>query len=207
MTEIELSDSCPRIMPHQWSAFNNDNYVAEEVLKLKEKFKCTVFCETGTCLGSTSTWAAEHFKNAVTFEIHAPFFEIAKKRKEIRGTKNLEQHFINSVDGLKEVLPKLKDKNILFFLDAHFNSYCPLLDELKTIKENNLTPVIVIHDCKVPNEPNLGYDKWNGVEISYETVKPYLDEIYGEKGYTHYYNSDKTSTEIKRGVIYIVPNE
>lgn len=206
MTEQELRDSAPRIMPHQWNEFNNDNYVAAEVLKLKSKFKCTVFCETGTCLGSTSIWAAENFKNVVTFENHAPFFEIAKKRKEILGTKNLEQHFINSVDGLKEVLPKIKDKNILFFLDAHFQNYCPLLDELKTIKENNLTPVIVVHDCKVVGEPALGYDTWNGIEISYETMKHYLDEIYGEGKYSYHYNSDKESTAVKRGVIYIYPN-
>ncbi len=206
MTEQQLKDSSPLIMPKQWNEFNQDSYVAAEVLKLKEKFKCTIFCETGTCLGSTSTWAASKFKNVITFEIHKPFFDIASQRKEILGIENIEQHCINSVDGLKLVLPKLKDKNILFFLDAHFQNYAPLLDELKTIKENNLKPVIVVHDTLVPNEPALGYDTWNGITISYETMKPYLDDIYGENNYSYHYNSDKESTEIKRGVIYIYPN-
>jgi len=205
MTEQQLKDSAPLIMPHQWCEFNNDFYVANEVLKLKKKFNCNYFIETGTCLGSTSTWASKHFKKVVTFENHKPYFDIAAQRKEILQIENVEQHFKSSVDGLIEVLPTIKD-SILFFLDAHFQNYCPLLDELKTIKDNGLTPVIVIHDCKVPNEPKLGFDTWNGIEISFETIKPHIESIYGKNGYSYHYNSNKESTEIKRGVIYIYPN-
>jgi hypothetical protein len=114
---------------------------------------------------------------------------------------HVEAFIQDSVEFLKALPPK---ENAIFFLDAHWGDFCPLLSELEVIAKYNF-PIIAIHDFKVPNEPTLGYDSINGQAFEYEWIKPSLDAIYGEGGYDYYYNSNEKSTEIKRGIIYITP--
>src|SRR5690606_34701363 len=91
---------------------------------------------------------------------------------------------------------------ILFFLDAHWQQYNPLLDELKVIAEAGLKPVIVIHDFKVPFRDDLGYDSYNGQDYDYTWIQDSLHAIYGSN-FTTRYNDQATGA--KRGVIIIEP--
>lgn len=97
------------------------------------------------------------------------------------------------------------NNNTLFFLDAHWGSHCPLKDELKVIAKHGLRPVIAIHDFYVPGEHGLAFDSYNGQALTFDWLGPVFDEIYGANGYHYYYNSEAESTEIKVGIIYIVP--
>ena len=194
------------LMPRQASPFNGDTYVEAEFLRLKEKHNINLVIELGTCVGGTTKWLAENFNKVYTVEINEEFLNIALER--IDGKENVVSVLGNSTDVLPSTLKPqviLENNNILLYLDDHWNLYLPLIDELKIIAESGLKPIIVVHDCKVPNEPNLGYDSYNGVDISLETMKPYLDEIYGLDNYNYYFNSNETSTEVKRGVIYVEP--
>ena len=94
------------------------------------------------------------------------------------------------------------DDKTLIFIDSHWQTL-PLIDELKIIKQSGIKPCIIVHDCFVPNEPYLGYDEYQGVTISLETMKPYLDDIYGS--FSYHYNTSATATEVQRGIIYIYP--
>ena len=192
------------LMPFQNMAFNGDTFIEKEFLKLKEKFKITTAIECGSCVGGTAKWLGENFDKVWTIEVNDVFRNICLKR--IEGLSNVDSVLCDTLNVLPSLL-KQCDNHLIINIDDHWGDKFPLIDELKIIKESGLRPVLFIHDCKVPNEPKLGYDTWNGIEISYETIKPYLDEIYGVNGYSYHYNSDKESTEIKRGVIYIYPNE
>lgn len=188
------------LMPKQATEFNGDFNVANEFINLRDKFDIKQVIELGTCVGGTTKWLAENFEKVFTVEINPEFRNIALQR--IGNATNVVFLLGDSVEQLPDVL-KMCDDKTLVYIDSHWAEHLPLLDELQIIHASGLKPVIVIHDCKVPNEPNLGYDSYGGVDISYETIHPFLENIYGVDGYVYYYNSDATSTEVKRGVIYI----
>ena len=190
------------LMPKQATAFNGDFNVANEFLKLKEEFDVSKIVECGSCVGGTTKWMGANFENVISIEINEDFRNICLER--IKGLDNISSILGNSTEHLSSILGNCQDNTILY-LDDHWQEYFPLFDELKKIKESGIKPIIVIHDCKVPDEPKLGFDSYNGVDISYDNIKPYIEDIYGVDGYEYYYNSDEKSTEVKRGLIYIKP--
>lgn len=198
----DLLEGEPILMPYQSKPFNNDSFVAEEFLKLKEKFAIKKVIECGSCVGGTTKWLSKNFEKVTTIEINPDFLKFCFIRT--KDCVNISHLLSNTTDVLPSILSN-SGNDTLLFLDDHWNEYMPLHDELKIIKQSGLKPVIVVHDCKVPNEPELGFDSYKGIDISFENMKPFVDDIYGENGYDYHYNTGKTSTDVKRGVIYIYP--
>ena len=202
----------PNLMPFQDQPFNGDTFVQAEFLKLKDKFNIDRVIETGSCLYSTTKWLGENFESVKTIEINEDYSKYGiHKVKDmpnvtaIVGVSSVE--WLNQVASVYESNPYIIHNFLhLFFLDAHWEENCPLLEELEAISKLRTTqkPVIVIHDFKVPNQ-NLGYDTYNGQPFELDWIKSKLEMIYGVDGYDYYYNSEETSTEIKRGLIYITP--
>lgn len=215
----------PILMPFQDLPFNGDTFVQEEFLKLKDKFDINSVVETGSCLYSTSKWLGENFERVCTIEINPDFAKHGIHK--VTNMLNVTPFLGSSVEYLNNTLlpltsiPVFSKDNIIYFLDAHWNDDCPLLQELEAISKINeqrkfvcdlhklqfQQPIIVIHDFKVPNESQLGYDSIHGQPFEFDWIKPYIQDIYGVDGYDYYYNSNETSTEIKRGVIYITPKQ
>jgi hypothetical protein len=191
----------PVLMPNQAKALNGDYFACEEFLKLKEKYNVKNLIELGSCVFGSTNWFADNFEKVITVEINPTFREIGLKRVE--GKSNIKSLLGDSINMLPEMLSMVDNRTIIF-IDSHWQTL-PLIDELKIIANSKLTPCIVVHDCLVPNEPNLGYDTYEGLDISYATMKPYLDNIYGIDEYSYHYNKDATSTIVKRGIIYIYP--
>jgi len=195
----------PYLMPHQMEPFNGDRFIEQEFLKLRDQYRIDTVIETGTCLGSTTRFLAQHFQRVISMDINEQYLEIA--RSVIGSTANVLLYKGASEDILDKVL---KDQlsigdSILFFLDAHWGSHCPLTDELRIIAQNGVRPVIAIHDFQVPGQPGLHFDSYAGQPFTFDWLKPYLDSIYTANGYSYYYNSEMYSTEIRIGIIYIVP--
>lgn len=189
----------PILMPFQDHPFNGDTFICQEFLNLKEKFNITTAIETGSCVYSTTKWLGLNFKEVFTVEVNEDF--AVWGRYKLENMPHVKAIIQDSVQFLKAFPPK---ENAIFFLDAHWGDFCPLLSELEVIAKYK-NPVITIHDFKVPNEPNLGFDTYHNQDFDYEWIKPSLDAIYGEGGYDYYYNTNEKSTEIKRGIIYITP--
>jgi len=190
----------PILMPFQMESFNGDHFVREEFLKLKNEFDVKNVVETGTCFGSSTIFFTQNFENVHSIEINNDYLSVAKERNPMAN------YYLGSSDQiLPSILPTLNGKTI-FFLDAHWENHCPLLNELSCIATMHNKPIIVIHDFYVPNT-NLGYDSYGGQVFNYEWIKPRLDTIYGIDGYNFYYNSDEKSTEVKRGLIYVTPKK
>ena len=191
----------PVLMPYQSKALNNDTFACAEFLKLKEKFNIKTLVELGSCVFGSTKFFAQNFEKVITVEINETFRNIGLQRAE--GLNNITSLLGDSVTKLPEML-SMCDNRTIIFIDSDWQTL-PLMDELKLIKQSGLIPVIIVHDCLVPNEPKLGYDSYEGVDISYDTMKPYLDDIYGENRYEYHYNNDAESTDVKRGIIYIYP--
>lgn len=187
--------------------YEGDEFIGQEIAKLVEQFGVNQIIETGTYRGATTKRLAE-YAPVHTVEIDEQNFRFAshdfKNRKGKRLKKITAEHG-NSVKALTNLLPTVKDKSILCFLDAHWLDYCPLKDELKVISENGIKPVIVIHDWKVPGRPDLGYDSYKGQDYTFEWIEEDLKAIYGEGGFSYHYNREAEGA--KRGVIYIYPKK
>jgi len=191
----------PKLMPFQEHPFNADTFVADCFLGLKIAFEIDTIVETGTCLGYSTEWMAKNYKNVITLEVVDKYFTIAKTNRLLKH-KNVKMVLGSSATMLYDLIKGLTDKT-MFFLDAHWQNSCPLKEELAQIAKAKLRPVIAIHDFKVPNRDDLGFDSYNGQEFTYEWLKPDFDKVYGVGKYTHFYN--KETAGAKRGVIYVVP--
>jgi len=180
----------------------SDPELLQWTLELSKQFNIRTFYETGTHYGGTAKIVSEYFDKVITIESNDNFYNIAKDT--LKNTKNCEMLLGNSPDMLRKTL-KEKESSIFFFLDAHWEQYWPLLDELKVIKEKNLTPIIAIHDFYVPDENNnakFGFDSYHGQPLNFEYIKISIEEIYGENYNIRYSTSSTTNS----GVIFIYPN-
>ena len=197
--------------------FAEDIYIEKAFSKFKEKYGIVNAIETGTHIGATFIWLYNNFDNVYTCEIDEKFYQLAcsfifgREREDDYfeneivnppGLGKIVMKNIDTVDFMKEICPKLRGESI-FFLDAHWESYCPLLDELKAISEAKLKPaVIAIHDFKTDHPAVLGYDTYNDQEYVLDWIKPSIDCIYGDN-WSFEYNTPEAAAGALRGVIYI----
>ncbi len=199
---MDSSVAVGKIMPNQDQPFNGDTFVQKTFLWLKQKYNLKTAVETGSAVFGTTIWLGEHFEKVHTIEINESYRNYGLGL--IAGKKHIHSHIGDSGDLMKGIARECGNDTI-FFLDAHWGNHCPLKKELRAIGSVSITPVIVIHDFKVPNEPKLGFDMINDQPFSLKWLKHDFDYIYGDGCWAYHYNSDKESTEIKRGVIYVYP--
>jgi len=121
-------------------------------------FKADIFIETGT-------YRAESLQVAIDSGFYSEFHSIdvdeeliSKAQAKYAKQENVHIYLGTSPDILREILPNLLNKTILFWLDAHFQGIskteldlkygeCPLLEELKVIKELAPHSIIFIDDA------------------------------------------------------------
>jgi len=188
-----------------YNEFNSDRYAAEDIVKLKNFFDIDVMIETGTFYGATTRYLSTIAKEVHSIEIVANTYDHAKNAMEKEGKfNNVKLHLGNSSNVLDNILKTIdKTKPILFYLDAHWYDYWPILDELKMIgKYCHNNAIIVIDDFQVPNN-DLGYDSYGSQPLNYDYIRSTLKVVYDTYGY--YYNSDKKADGNRRGRIYIYP--
>ena len=179
--------------------YEGDEFIHTEIKKLVEKFAVDEIIETGSFKGATTKRLSE-LAYTRSCEIMPENFIDAVNFNE---KNNRAEIFLqDSIEFLKSITP-LPGDSVLFFLDAHWWDSCPLLAELDAIRDMRISPVIVIHDFKVPGRPDLGFDSYKGQCFTFDWIKPSIDAIYGPNGYDFHYNSQ--SEGAKRGVIYIYP--
>lgn len=192
----------PVIMPWQAYPFNKDVFACLKFLSLKQQFKIDTVIECGSAMGGSTKWFAENFDNVVTIEINPEFQKFCKERTS--HCKNIEYVLSDSTEVLGDLLEQ-NCSSVLLFLDDHWLENLPLMEELRLIAASGQTPVIVIHDFKVPGYQELGFDSYNGQDFEWEWIKPSIEAIYGEDGYDIEYNSQATGA--KRGILFITPKE
>jgi hypothetical protein len=179
--------------------FSGDNILAETILQLQKEFNLTTAIETGTYKGATTLWLNEHFDDVHTTEIDSRLYD--NLRKAFKGTK-IKLWCAGSQEALPEILNYISDSRPFIFLDSHWYVN-PLLSELDTIAKAGIKPVLAIHDFKVPNHPELGFDTYpkQGIVYDFAYIESHLEKIYGKDGYVYFYNSEANGD--KRGCIFI----
>jgi hypothetical protein len=152
--------------------FHDDWRLQALIGRIIRHFEIKTFFETGTFRGDTVKWVAERFPDVecVSVEDNPTFYHHALKKTA--GLANVKLLHMDSRQALKFNLGVYYP--MLFWLDAHWDEDWPLLSELKLITEGEFTKipcVIIVDDFKVPRRPSLGFDSYNGVELSYDYIK------------------------------------
>jgi len=180
-------------------AFNQDHHVQSEFRRLVDKWSVETIIETGTYHGQTTEYLASLGPVVHTIEIREDYREEALAR--VGGLPNVTSHLGNSPEVLERILPTLAGP-VLVFLDAHWQAYCPLRDELRLLALHFPNRAIVaIHDFKVPGR-DFGYDRWEDRDLELALIEDLLPALY-PAGYEHHYN--ELAEGARRGVIYIEP--
>lgn len=166
---------------------------AAYVKDLKEKYKLEVALETGTYSGYTTKFLSCIFEKVHSFEIDKNYYNLSKQNLGL--FENASVHFGDSATALLPLLNReMLGKRLFCYLDAHWYSNWPLLDEIRQISQTHKDNcVLMIDDIKVPGRPDISFDIYsqNGIllECSLEYVKKELDELFTE--YEIFYIGDK----------------
>lgn len=156
---------------------------------LQETFD--TFLETGTHKGCTIKDMEPHFKLLHTIEITEYFYNMATK--DYKGNK-INFHLGDSTQVLYKILPTLKDKPTIFFLDAHWScdktgkgeKDVPLLEELEIInKEYNENCIVIIDDYRLFDGGDP-YVNWSEI-----TEKSVLNSVDDKKVLKYYAKNDR----------------
>src|SRR5580693_5258798 len=126
---------------------------------LQKRYNLNGAVETGTFFGATTIFFSLFFDEVYTIEGKEKFYNDSRER--LKNHPNIRCCLGSSEQVLKNILPSLEDKRLLFYLDAHSYyleaeqggfHYWPLLEELEEIsKTHKDNCIIVVDDCMVPN--------------------------------------------------------
>jgi hypothetical protein len=180
--------------------FSGDHFFKEAVQELVEQNGIKTIVETGTFKGDTTVGFAKMVDSVYTIEINPKYRDEAMV--QLKEHDNIVSLLGNAPEVLDEIIPEVEHPSI-FFLDAHWGAN-PLLGELATIAKHKIRPVIIIHDFKVPDHPELGFDTYpeQGIVYDWDYVKDAVEKIYGED-YIKAYNEEAAGS--KRGILLLAP--
>jgi hypothetical protein len=137
------------------SAFHGNIVLHRFVENLILNYGINCFVETGTHLAHTTEDMALCFPHLSMFtcEIDDNYFIQSEKKlkpySNVTISKESSEKFINVL-----INNKFLQDTPLFFLDAHWNDYWPLKDEVQLISQLKRF-VILIDDFLVPNQPQF----------------------------------------------------
>ena len=139
-------------------------------------YRCGVrqIVETGTFRGTTTEWLAGFGLPVVTIEANPRSYYFAKLR--LGCFRNVRVEFGSSVTVLQSLVGRI-DTSVptFFYLDAHWEDYLPLGDEMGIILSHFAAPLILIDDFQVPGQPGYGYDDYGpGKALTAEYLRRYM---------------------------------
>jgi len=182
------------------NAFNGDTLLAGRVAKLIKDKNVALVVETGTYHGVTTEMLASIAPRVVTAECNPLYRDEALIR--LKNYLNVDAQLGPSPDII-QLLQFPRNGQVLFFLDAHWGYDWPLLDELRQIKLRGLKPLILIHDFKVPDHPEFGYDVYGESSCEWDYVRDLVVDIYGVDRFVLTYPTEAHGA--RRGWILIEP--
>jgi hypothetical protein len=129
--------------------------------------------ETGTNRGDTADWFAQIGLPFYTVEIKPRWYEFSRLR--LRKYKNARIAEGRSTDLINDLAsdPSRRVLRTLFYLDAHWQKYLPLRDEVELIADHFPKSVTMIDDFQVPDDPGYRFDDYGpGQKLSLEYIRP-----------------------------------
>lgn len=142
--------------------FGFDIHFALEVDYLINSAGCDAFIETGTNTGDTTDYVSKQYPNIsiVSSEIEPTFYSLASVR--LKDRENVSLHLASSEQIMKQYRTRYKCP--FYYLDAHWNDYWPLADEIRSIERG----IVCVSDFFIGEDARggetfYGFDSYNGI--------------------------------------------
>ncbi|HWK28566.1 MAG TPA: hypothetical protein VNS09_18515 [Solirubrobacter sp.] len=136
---------------------------AAALAALVADFQPDAIVETGTFLGLTTRALAAWGRPVYSIELKPAFFHLA--RAHTRRAAGVTLLCADSVAGLRWLRDHPRPRRPLAYLDAHWEARLPLHEELMTLQAGWDDVLVVIDDCRVPDDAGYGYDTYAGIAI------------------------------------------
>ena len=120
--------------------------------------------ETGTFLGLTTRALARLGVPVYSVEAKPSYYHLAKL--VLRGIDDLTLLCGDSTAGLEWLRARGTVRRPLAYLDAHWFEPLPLPQEIACLLGGWDDLLVVVDDCRVPDDPGYGYDTYGGVPIA-----------------------------------------
>jgi hypothetical protein len=159
-----------------WGGAFNGQPLRRDLFAAVIKQLCPIaIIETGTFLGETTQFMAQTKIPVFTIEFSPRNLGFA--RAKLWRYRNVKFFRHDSRVGLRTLfdgpLARLTSRPLFFYLDAHWNADLPLAEELEIILDCCSSPVIMIDDFQVPDDPGYGYDNYGvGKALTPEYIAP-----------------------------------
>lgn len=159
---------------HKVMGFNLEAIRAYIFWRLHNRYECSSFVETGTLYGNTAAYTHKVFKTPVfTTELNTTHYVVSKTN--LAWARGVQQYKASSPDFLAQVCYSNKiGNNPMFYLDAHWNEFMPLPDELSIIAEHCKKAVILIDDFMIPWDNRFLYDEYPDIRIDTDIITNWL---------------------------------
>jgi hypothetical protein len=147
-------------------AMNGQTSRLEATRQIIHALKIENIVETGTFRGTTTEWFAQFGIPVDTVEVYERNFIFSKER--LAKLANVRTTLDSSVSFLTKRAPS--SARHLFYLDAHWENYLPLRDELRLISDRYPNAIVLIDDFQVPGDDGYGYDNYgvdNALTLEY----------------------------------------
>lgn len=145
--------------------------VSPFVNRLKNRYNLNTLVETGTYLGESTKWAANNFNHVISIEINPDFH--LKSKHFLKKHENVNLILGDSAIVLGDVVNSLQSP-ALFWLDGHAGGgnygneeICPVMQELKAIKQSEHDHFIFIDDARAfyaPPPPPFKPNVWPSID-------------------------------------------
>jgi hypothetical protein len=161
--------------------------------------------ETGTFRGDTTEFFAATGILVFSVEMERRFHSFARTR--LRKQSNVHLSLGDSRSFLRQLsrddsVPK---RDVLFYLDAHWNSDLPLREELELIFDHWTDFIVVVDDFKVPDDPGYGFENYgDGRVLCLEYLCP-----FSHRGIRVFFPRAASSEEVggKRGWVVLAQDQ
>lgn len=156
--------------------FNGQERRCELVHELASKTDFDLVLETGTYRGTTTEFLLTAFGPPVsTVEVNPRYF--AYSRRRLARLTGVHLELGDSRDFLRRQLaPAIDGRAVIFiYLDAHWRTELPLVDELRIIAQAREDAVVMVDDFRVPGDPGYGFDDYGPGRRLSEEILPAED--------------------------------
>ena len=165
-----------------WGGFHRDRVYRALMLELVQTLPFTSFVETGTYRGYSCELIAHRRPGLAVFTVEAVESTYRRAQRALRKYPNVTALRGSSDEVLRRLIAENKLGEMpLFYLDAHWQEYWPLRDELRAVAAAGQKAVIVIDDFEVPGQSQFGFDIDGGGErtaghaCNLDYIRPSLD--------------------------------
>jgi hypothetical protein len=158
-------------VPNDYGVFNSDPHRARIAEVIADRTTCRTAIETGTFLGETTRWLAQHYERVVTIEAHPAFATFARFR--IENQPNIELIRGDSAVKFGDALKSITGA-VFVYLDAHWGSL-PIVAELAAL-DRRTDYCCMIDDFEIEGT-KFGFDEYGGTRIGVELLRRFAPSV------------------------------